>query len=100
MYSYESGRESTTIGWRKHYASGFLKDFFGEQMERRFVCTFTFVPVGMGEMMLTDLSGILGIEGCIAMGAVAAALHAFGNIIDVDEGSAFIQRKSQECAHS
>lgn len=33
------------------------------------------------------------------MGAVTTALHAFGNIINVDEVSAFIQRKSQERAH-
>ena len=45
-------------------------------------------------------SGILGIQGSIAMGAMATALHAFGNVINVDEGSVFIQRKSQECAHS
>ncbi len=100
MYSYQTGGKSTGIGLRQHYTTSFLKDFFGEQVERRFVSTFAFVSVGMGEMMLTDLSGILGIEGCIAMGAVAAALHTFGNIIDVDEGTAFIQRKSQECAHS
>ena len=61
---------------------------------------FTFVSVGVCEMVFTNLSGILGIQGSIAMGAMATALHAFGNVINVDEGSVFIQRKSQECAHS
>ncbi len=68
-------------------------------MQRRFVRSFTFVPVSVCEMVFTLSSGILGIKRSIAVRAVTGTFCAFSNIINVDEGSAFIQRIGQECAH-
>ncbi|MCI6627981.1 MAG: hypothetical protein MR722_01170 [Bacteroidales bacterium] len=68
-------------------------------MQRRFVRTFTFMPVSVCEMVFTLSSGILGIKRSTAVRAVAGTFCAFGNIIDVNEGFAFIQRIGQECAH-
>ncbi len=58
------------------------------------------MPVSVCEMVFTLSSGILGIKRSIAVRAVTGTFCPFGNIIDVDEGSAFIQRIGQESSHS
>ena len=62
------------------------------------------MPLRMSEMVYTcpwfrPSPAILGIEWGITVRAAASTLSTFGNIIDVDEGSAFIQRIGQKCTH-
>ena len=62
------------------------------------------MPFSMSKMVYTcprfrPSPAILGIEWSITVRAAAGTLGTFGNIIDVDEGSAFIQRIGQKCTH-